>query len=91
MKFIHRIPTAQYAYIEFEDEHDSVEQAMAEHERVTKLYADSDGLTPTQFAKARRDMMITGRVTEEQWSKCNANQRQILHQFDLTLRDITKK
>lgn len=86
MKVVQRIPTAQYAYIEFEQEYASVEDAMADHKRVTKLYEDAEGLTHREWVALRNNMLATGEVDVNLLDSLNASQRWWVNETKLALR-----
>lgn len=83
-KLLHRIPTEQYAYIEFNKEYDSIDEAMAEHVELCSKYNDP-GLPEREWAQHRNKMFITGEfdVNIEGLSKA---QRYFINQCKLALR-----
>lgn len=87
MKVTQRIPTEQYAYIEFEQEYASVEEALAEHTELCKRYQDA-GLPANQWAKLRNKMYATGEwdVNVEGLSKAQAY---VINQLKLAQRALS--
>ena len=87
MKFIHRIPTSQYAYVEFEEEVESVADGIDNHRQYLEMYQDGAGVSTRQFAKLRRQVAY-GIVDESLYYQCNKEQKIILHHIKLTLKDF---
>lgn len=48
-------------------------------------------LTPVEFAKARRQMMLTGSCDMRLFQKASAMQSHVLHQIQLTVRSIEEE
>lgn len=90
MKIIQRIPTSQFAYVEFEEEYESVEDGMADHKRILKLYESKDGLPGNEWAKVRNEMLITGQCDPNLISEMSASQRYVINQIKLALRSANK-
>jgi hypothetical protein len=89
MKFTHRIPTAQYAYLEYATEHGSVEEAMAEHKRVTKLYEEQGDLSHREWVKIRNTMLATGDCDVNELERLSPSQRWFVNELKLALRAHT--
>ena len=53
-----------------------------------KPYAE--GLNKTQFAQARKDMLLKGSVSVEVWDKADSRQRDILHHIELTIMSVSE-
>ena len=82
----HRVPTSQYAYIDFSQHYDSIEEAMADHKRLLKLYENNDGLSTNEWAKVRNNMLVTGECDPNIQQEMNASQRYVINQMKLALR-----
>jgi hypothetical protein len=98
IKAIQRIPTEQYAYLEIEQEFDSIEDAVEEHCRLSYLYNKhkkqnvGDGLSIKDFAKVRRDFILSdGKSDDLTLSKMDREQRQWIKWTLSTLRDLKNK
>lgn len=48
-------------------------------------------LIPVEFAKARREMMLTGQCDMRLFQKANAMQSYALHQIELTVNSISEE
>jgi hypothetical protein len=86
MIFTQRIPTAQYAYIEFETEYASVEDAMSDHKRITKLYEDQGSLSHSEWVKVRNNMLATGEFDPNLSERLSAPQKWWVNETKLALR-----
>lgn len=49
------------------------------------------GLNQKEFSQARKDMLLTGSVSEKQWSKANSWQKGVLHQIELTIKSVSEE
>lgn len=81
-----RIPTSQFAYIEYPKWFNSIEEAMAEHKRVLKLYEENGGLEQREWVKVRNGMLVTGECDPEVIDRMNASQRFVINQMKLAIR-----
>lgn len=59
MKIIQRVPLDQFAYIEFEQEYDNAQEAIAHNAELVKM-KDQVGLPEREWAKVRNQMLQTG-------------------------------
>jgi len=59
MKITQRIPTSSYAYIEFEGDYETPEEALTENVRLVGIYED-EGLPMREWAQLRNKMFKTG-------------------------------
>ena len=89
MKITQRVPTCQYGYIEFEQEYDSVEDGMADHKRITKLYEDQGSLTHREWVAIRNGMLATGEFDPNLSDKLSAAQRYWVNETKLAMRAHT--
>jgi len=89
MIFTHRIPTSQYAYIEYQSEHGSVQEAMSEHKHATTVYAEPGDLSHKEWVAVRNRMLITGEVDVNLLDRMNASQRWFVNELKLALRAHT--
>lgn len=86
MQINQRIPTSQFAYIEFTENYDSIEDAMADHKRVLKLFEDNSGLSTNDWAKVRNTMLVTGQCDPNLLEEMNASQRWFVNELKKALR-----
>jgi hypothetical protein len=84
----HRIPTDQYAYIEFEEECPSAEQALVRNAELVAAYSDP-GLPPREWVPLRRKMFETGQFDPEIEGLSKA-QRYFINQCKLAIREINR-
>lgn len=54
-----------------------------------KHYAN--GLSSQRFARARKDMMLHGSVSQKDWQEANERQRDILHNIELTIKSVSEE
>lgn len=59
MKCIQRIPTSDFAYVEFEQEYDNPQEAIAHNAELVKMY-EEPGLPQNEWAQVRNKMFQTG-------------------------------
>lgn len=85
---LQRIPTEQYAYIEFQGEYDSVGDALAEHTELCKRYND-EGLPDREWAGVRNKMFETGQFDPNIEGLSKA-QKYFVNQCKLALRALDK-
>ena len=85
----HRIPTDQYAYIEFEEECETPEMAIVRNAELVASYSDQ-GLPTREWVAVRRRMFQTGEfdVNIEGLSKA---QRYFINQCKLAVRELNKE
>lgn len=81
-----RIPTSQFAYIEFEGKYATVEEGMADHKRVLRLYEENSGLTHKEWVAIRNRMLVDGQCDPEMLDKMSASQRWFVNELKLALR-----
>ncbi len=91
LKVIQRIPTEAYAYIELSLEYNDVEEAFIDHRRLLKIHEGGAGLTPREWTKVRKDMMIKGECNPELIEQMNSAQRWWVNETKLALRSLTKE
>lgn len=91
IKVTQRVPTAQYAYIEFEMEYPSPEDAFVDHLRLLKMYEGGVGLSASEWKRCREHMFRTGECDPELIEKMSHAQRYFINQAKLTLRAVTKE
>ena len=89
MEVIQRVPTTTYAYIEFKQEYESIEDAMSDHKRITKLYTEEGELTHREWVKIRNHMLITGECDPNEMHRFSASQRWFCNELKLALRAHT--
>lgn len=89
MEVVQRVPTATYAYIEFKKEYESIEDAMADHKRITKLYDDTGDLSHREWVAIRNGMMITGEFDPNLSERLSASQRFWVNETKLAMRSHT--
>lgn len=85
IKVTHRIPTSQYAYIEFEKEYDSVEDSIADHKHISTLYEEKGDLTHREWVKVRNKMLSTGELDVNLIDRLSATQRWWINETKLAL------
>lgn len=88
IKVTQRIPTEQYAYIEFEKDYDNVEESMIDHVRLIKEYTEGAGLSVNDWAKVRNNMLKTGEVDVNLLQDMNKAQRYWVNETKNALRAI---
>ena len=59
MEVTQRIPTSQFAYVEFTKEYESEEDALAHNAELVAKYADP-GLPTKEWARLRNQFLVTG-------------------------------
>lgn len=91
IKFTHRIPTDSYAYIEFEQEYESVEDAILDHQRLLKLHTDGVGLVDREWTQVRKTMLEKGECDPNLFESMNKAQRYFINELKLALRSINKE
>ena len=82
----HRIPTSQFAYIEFTQKHENVEEAMDEHKRVASLYTSESQLTKGEWVAVRNRMLVDGNVDVNLLDRMSTAERWWINQTKLALR-----
>lgn len=91
MKVTQRIPTEQYAYIEFEDEYDTIDKALAMHKEIQLRYAKFDfylgGMNKNEWARFRRDFIIKGTYDVNVETTMNWQQKMVAKQIMHALSD----
>lgn len=91
MKIVHRIPTSQFAYIEFEEEVDSPEDGMANHRRYIKMYEEKEGLSMRDWAKVRNNMLVTGQCDPNLMEEMSHPQRWFVNELKKALRAVSEE
>lgn len=86
IKVTQRVPLEQYAYIEFEDEYDSIEDAITENRRLISLHADP-GLPRNEWAKVRNRLYATGECDPE--LKLSRLQAHVVNEFKKAQRSVS--
>lgn len=89
MEIIQRIPTAQYAYIEFKKEYETVEEAMSDHKRIVNLYGKEGDLTHKEWVAIRNNMLVTGEFDPNLSERLSASQKWFVNELKLALRAHT--
>lgn len=59
VKVTQRIPLDQFAYIEFTDEYESPQEAIAHNAELVKMHT-APGLPDREWAQLRNNMLVTG-------------------------------
>lgn len=59
IKVKQRVPTSQYAYMEYTKEYESEAEALIENREMVSMYEDQ-GLPPREWAQVRNKMFQTG-------------------------------
>jgi len=85
----HRIPTDQYAYIEFEEECEDAERALVRNAELVAMYSDP-GLPTRQWVAIRRQMFQTGEFDPNIEGLSKA-QRYFINQCKLAVRELNKE
>lgn len=88
MKITHRIPTSQYAYVEFEEEVESVEDGIINHRYYHAMYEDKAGLNQNKWAEVRRTMLETGQFDPNLWEELSKAQKFWINETKKTLRSL---
>ena len=86
MLFTHRIPTSQYAYIEFQSEHASVQEAMSEHKHANTIYNEQGDLSHKEWVAIRNNMLATGECDPNETHRMSASQRWFINELKLGIR-----
>lgn len=86
MKVTHRLATAQYCYVEMEQEYATPEEAMAEHKRLEKLYSEEGELTHREWVAIRNNMLVTGECDPNEMHRFSPSQRWFCNELKLALR-----
>ena len=89
MQIRHRIPTSQYAYVEFEEECETAEMGLMRNAELVALYNDP-GLPSREWVAIRRSMFNTGEFDPNIQGLSTA-QRYFINQCKLALREINKE
>lgn len=89
MEAIHRIPTTQYGYIEVKLEYDDVECAIADHNRILRLYQEGVGLSASDWKSMREHMLTTGEFDPNRYEELNNDQKYWVNQTKLALRGLS--
>lgn len=83
----HRIPTEQYAYLEFADDYDSIEDAFKVHRNL--LCRAGTGLDQSTWKTLRRQMYETGQFDNDRYGRSlNADQYYFVNQMKLIQREL---
>lgn len=82
----HRVPTSQYAYIEFAETVGSVPEAMSNHNYYISLYEDRVGLNQNQWAKVRNNMLVTGEFDPNLFDEMSRAQKYFVNELKKALR-----
>ena len=86
IKTLHRIPTEQFAFVEFELEHDTPEEAIVEHTTLCSQYRGGEGLKTNEWAKVRDNMLLTGECAPNLLEEMNKPQRYFINELKKALR-----
>jgi len=84
MQVTQRIPTSQFAYIEFTTDYETAEDALEENARLVKAY-EEPGLPQNEWARVRNAMLVTGEFDPNIEGLSKA-QRYFINQLKLALR-----
>lgn len=84
MRVTQRVPTSQFAYIEYEGEYENLEDALEENARLVKAYEDP-GLPVREWAQLRNKMLVTGEFDPNIEGLSKA-QRYFINELKLALR-----
>lgn len=87
MEITQRIPTEQYAYVEFTKEYETEEDALAHNAELVAKFSDP-GLPQNEWAKLRNKMLVTGEFDPNIEGLSKA-QRYFVNQLKLALRANT--
>lgn len=90
MKSIIRIPTTQYGYIETEFE-GTVEETIAEHNRILLLYNGGFGLEPKEFNKALDRYLNEGTGETEVYLKMSKEQQMVFQEIKKSIKRTEAK
>jgi len=77
-------------FIEFEQEHDSEQEALVHHAVIQEKWL-YPGLPERDWVKVRNNMFKTGECHPEDIEKMNKSQRYVVNQFKLAMRSLTKE
>jgi len=88
MKYLARLVTGEYEYIEIE--HDNRDELIAEYNSVKAIFKDKEGLNVKEWADFRKKFLMSEGKDQsvEDHEKLNRYQRQVIHEFELTLQSI---
>lgn len=75
IKVTHRLPTSQFAYMEFEEEVANPQEAMINHNLYLSMYSDKVGLDQNTWAKVRNNMLVTGQFDPNLFDEMSKAQR----------------
>lgn len=81
-----RIPTSSFAYIEYIEEYENIDAAIAEHKRVLKLYDTQKELSVNDWAKVRNKMLQTGECDPNLMEDMSAAQRWFINELKKGMR-----
>lgn len=84
MRVTQRVPLSQFAYIEFEEEYDSIQDAVAHNAEVISMNTEI-GLPEKEWAKLRNKMLLTGEFDPNVTGLSKA-QSYFINQLKLALR-----
>lgn len=73
IKITQRIPTEQYAFVEFVGEYEDLQTAFKEHRML--LRRAGEGLNASEWKVVRRKMYETGQFDVTIWNRLNADQQ----------------
>lgn len=95
MKYIIRIPTLQYAYLETEFE-GTAEEAINEHEKILFLYNnrkpyEEQGLAPKDWNKLLDRYLTENSIDMEEYSKLSNRQQLLINEIKKSLLRIANK
>lgn len=82
MKTTIRIPTTQFAYLQFEFE-GTPEEAIEEHNRIIKLYNNENaGLDQKEWNKLLDKYILTGVMESDEGERMSEKQSWMVHELD---------
>lgn len=88
-KFKIHIATGDYCFLEADFE--TIDEALAEHDRIISMIKDKDGLPVREWTKIRRIMLTSGEFDPNISEQLSKAQRYWINEVKKTLRDIEKE
>ena len=89
MKFKIHVPTTDYGFIEAE--YDTIEEALAEHDRIINIIKEKDGLSVSEWKRVRMTMLKTAEFDPNLLESLSKAQRFWINESKKTLRDIKRE
>lgn len=82
MKVTHRIPTEQFAYIEFTDEYESIADAVHAHSEAHRLYKGGEGMEHKEWNKVLDNYLWgTGTMVASEYEAMSPAQQSMIQEI----------